>query len=220
MASLGAHLGTDLMPDHSRGTAKVMAQLSGLGTAGDVEVSAGVQLIHVLNGRDPLRTDSTKIDLPTQPGHNVLLLCAGPPGSPAYADPGTYVFTGFTMRGTGPVPEFDLSQQPCLFLLAPPATDALSGTTGPLLDFFVLNCTLAPNGYSVEATIDGTIFRYVNGGLSASKDRAVARTVHACGSLDPMDKWSPALSPMRANGPFVCTSALPTKQAVRFSTTE
>ena len=158
VANPGAHLGSELMPDHARGTVKVMAQLGGLGTGDDADVPEGVQLIHVLNGRDPLRTESSTIDLPTQTGHNVLLLCAAGTGSAAYSDPGTFVFTGFNMRGTGSVPEFDLGQQPCLFLLAPSSPDASGAATGPLLDFFVVNCTIAPNGYSVEATIDGTTF--------------------------------------------------------------
>lgn len=139
---------------------KVLAQPTGLGAPEASDVPAGLQLIHVLNGGDPLRTSTTTLELPTQPGYNVLLLCAAPAGSAAYTDPGTFVLTGFNMRGTGSVPEFDLTQQPCLFLLAPSSTDAEDHANGPLLDFCVVNCTLAPNSYSVEATIDGVAFSF------------------------------------------------------------
>lgn len=88
------------------------------------------------------------------PGHYVALAFLSRSYHESVKAPGAYVLTDFTVGGAERPADLDLSG-PQLFYSRPKGTYSGPDTEKVMLDFFLVNADLSPDGYKVKATING-----------------------------------------------------------------
>ena len=118
----------------------------------------GQHLHFILNNKPYLAKYDAKFTEAVEPGHNVLLTFMSRSYHESLKDYGNYVLTEFNMVGGGGVPAMDLQSDPILFYSRPKGDYKKSDGSRVLLDFFLVNVTLARTGNRVRATIDGQPF--------------------------------------------------------------
>ncbi len=121
--------------------------------------SADGQHIHfILNNKPYLAKYDPVFKETMDPGNNVLLSFLSRSYHESLKGGGAYTLSQIAMPGEGGVPQVDLEKDVILFYSRPKGDYKKSQGDRVLLDFYLVNCTLSPDGNRVRATIDGVPF--------------------------------------------------------------
>lgn len=120
--------------------------------------SAKGQHIHFIMDDAPYKASySPVITDDMKPGHHVLLAFLSRSYHESLKHKKSFVLKEFNV-GAGAKDDFD-AKAPHVFLSRPKGEYTGEKETGRvMLDFYLVNCELSPNGYKVRATINGTAF--------------------------------------------------------------
>jgi hypothetical protein len=120
--------------------------------------SARGQHIHFIMDDEPyIASYSSKVGIDLQPRHHVLLAFLSRSYHESIKHKKAYVLAEFNVNAAS-YDDFD-ENAPHVFLSRPKGEYTGPGETGRvMLDFYLVNCDLSPNGYKVRATINGTPF--------------------------------------------------------------
>ena len=120
--------------------------------------SAKGQHIHFIMDDAPyVASYSTKVGFDVKPGPHVLLAFLSRSYHESIKHKNAYILAEFNTNG-GQHDDFD-AKAPHVFLSRPKGEYIGPNETGKvMLDFYLVNCDLSPNGYKVRATINGTPF--------------------------------------------------------------
>lgn len=122
--------------------------------------SAKGQHIHFIMDNQPyVASYNTQIVSDMKPGHHVLLAFLSRSYHESLKQKNAYILKEFNV-GTGAVDNFD-EKAPHIFYSRPKGEYVGEKETARLmLDFYLVNCNLSPNGYKVRATVNGTQFTF------------------------------------------------------------
>jgi hypothetical protein len=120
--------------------------------------SAKGQHIHFIMDDAPyVASYNPTIAADMKPGHHVLLAFLSRSYHESIKEKKAYILKEFNV---GPATKSDFDPKAPHVFLSRPKGEYIGAneTTRVMLDFYLVNCTLSPNGYKVRATINGTEF--------------------------------------------------------------
>lgn len=118
------------------------------------------QYVHVIvNNRDQYDVRDAAFAVPVNKGRDYVLSFLARSYGESVKDLNAFQNNELVVAGDpGGEPKFFWGQEATLFYYRPYGTYSLGEGKLVLLDFYLLNCTPAPGGYGVRATIDGDAF--------------------------------------------------------------
>ena len=158
--------------------------------AGLIANSPMGQHLHFIVDNAPYSAHTeTRITQPLTPGNHVILAFPSRSYHESLKNPNAYVLTQYKV-GEGNAEQVDLTR-PHLFYSRPKGAYIGKDTERILLDFYLVNTHLSPDGHSVRATINGTEFLftewlpYVVEGLPLGEVTFKLELLDASGNLVP-----------------------------------
>lgn len=150
------------------------------------------QHIHFILDNEPYHAHyGPEVEVDLKAGHHVLLAFLSRSYHESVKSPGAYVLRQFVAGAPEEmVKEADLTA-PHLFFSRPKGEYFGADTQKLLLDFYLVNCDLSPEGYKVKATINGTEFTltrwlpYVIEGLKLGEVKVKLELIDAAGNPVP-----------------------------------
>lgn len=132
------------------------AQTEGAGENGLANSGKGQHIHAILNNQPYMAHYDPGFNKELEPGRYILLSFLSRSYHESVKSESAYDLLQFTVGETDQ-PEADLTA-PHLFYSRPKGTYSGVDTEKLLLDFYLVNCDLSPDGYQVKATINGTEF--------------------------------------------------------------
>lgn len=132
------------------------AQTPGAGENGLANSGKGQHIHAILNNQPYMAHYDPGFEKELEAGRYILLSFLSRSYHESVKSEGAYELLQFTVGETDE-PAADLSA-PHLFYSRPKGTYSGADTEKLLLDFYLVNCDLSPDGYQVKATINGTAF--------------------------------------------------------------
>lgn len=161
-----ASLAVDISPEPDKDEAKFNFTVSGFDLKqqtpdaperGCANSPDGQHIHFILNNKPYLAKYDPSFSEKVDPGHNVLLAFLSRSYHESVKDPAAFVVKEFDMPGTSDI-KGNTDQYANLFYSRPKGDYKKSDGDKVLLDFYLVNATLSPNGMRVRATIDGQSF--------------------------------------------------------------
>lgn len=133
------------------------SQTSGAGDNGLANSDKGQHIHFILNNEPYHAHYGAEVEMDLKDGNYTLLAFLSRSYHESVKNPHAFVLTQFNAGQPESFKELDLNA-PHMFYSRPKGEYKGNETKRLLLDFYLVNCTLSPEGYKVRATINGTDF--------------------------------------------------------------